>query len=240
MAVARTVAVLGPVFGIRGRRPHSRTASFTLLFRPCRLPRRCPPCQALEEQLTSVASERAALVRLRTELEKAANRLEQERNAWEKTRVRPQGWGREGQGRKGREGKGKKGKGAGSWEAGWSGIVTHHQQTWAVAIPSGLELRGLGCPRVELWFSCGVPQAEEQARWEAHREAEEGRLRRDRRVLEKQSKALLKLPNKKERSAMEGGSGWAAGATGREGGSGRAAGEGGFRSRPRPQVQWSR
>ncbi|KAG2445259.1 hypothetical protein HYH02_008727 [Chlamydomonas schloesseri] len=87
--------------------------------------------KALEEQLASVAAERSALVRLRTELEKAANRLEQERNTWEKTR------------------------------------------------------------------------AEEQARWEAHREAEDGRLRRDRRVLEKQSKALLKLPNKKERSAME-------------------------------------
>ncbi len=52
--------------------------------------------------------------------------------------------------------------------------------------------------------SCRALQAEEQARWEANREAEEGRLRRDRRVLEKQSKALLKLPNKKERSAMEG------------------------------------
>lgn len=36
------------------------------------------------------------------------------------------------------------------------------------------------------------------------REAEEAKLRRERRVLEQQAKALLKLPNKKERSAMEG------------------------------------
>lgn len=47
-------------------------------------------------------------------------------------------------------------------------------------------------------------QAEEQSRWEAQREVEEAKLRRDKRVLEKQSKALLKLPNKKERTAMEG------------------------------------
>ncbi|GLC76318.1 hypothetical protein PLESTF_001766000 [Pleodorina starrii] len=87
--------------------------------------------QALEEQMANVASERSTLVRMRTELEKAANRLEQERQAWEKSR------------------------------------------------------------------------AEEQTKWEAQRDAEEAKLRRDRRVLEKQSKALLKLPNKKERTAME-------------------------------------
>ncbi|KXZ51978.1 hypothetical protein GPECTOR_10g1000 [Gonium pectorale] len=92
--------------------------------------------QALEEQLANVSTERATLVRMRTELEKAANRLEQERLAWEKSR------------------------------------------------------------------------AEEQARWAAEKEAEEGKLRRDRRVLEKQSKALLKMPNKKERSAMEGDWAW--------------------------------
>ncbi len=49
-----------------------------------------------------------------------------------------------------------------------------------------------------------APQAEEQARWESQRQAEEAKMKRDRRVLEQQSKALLKLPNKKERSAMEG------------------------------------
>ncbi len=48
------------------------------------------------------------------------------------------------------------------------------------------------------------PQEEEQAKWEAQRDAEVAKMRRDRRVLEKQSKALLKLPNKKERTAMEG------------------------------------
>ncbi|GLI66355.1 hypothetical protein VaNZ11_010127 [Volvox africanus] len=42
--------------------------------------------QVLEEQLANVASERATLVRMRTELEKAANRLEQERQTWEKSR----------------------------------------------------------------------------------------------------------------------------------------------------------
>ncbi|EFJ53183.1 hypothetical protein VOLCADRAFT_86210 [Volvox carteri f. nagariensis] len=46
--------------------------------------------QVLEEQLANVASERSTLVRMRTELEKAANRLEQERQAWEKTRAEEQ------------------------------------------------------------------------------------------------------------------------------------------------------
>ncbi|GFR43458.1 hypothetical protein Agub_g4541 [Astrephomene gubernaculifera] len=46
--------------------------------------------QALEEQVANVSSERAALVRMRTELEKAANRLEQERQAWEKSRAEEQ------------------------------------------------------------------------------------------------------------------------------------------------------
>ncbi|KAG2501925.1 hypothetical protein HYH03_000423 [Edaphochlamys debaryana] len=44
----------------------------------------------LEEQATAVATERAALVRMRTELEKAANRLEQERQAWERSKTEEQ------------------------------------------------------------------------------------------------------------------------------------------------------
>lgn len=47
-------------------------------------------------------------------------------------------------------------------------------------------------------------QAEEAARWEESRGAETAKLARERRVLDKQSKALLKLPNKKERSALDG------------------------------------
>lgn len=48
-----------------------------------------------------------------------------------------------------------------------------------------------------------TPQAEEHAALEAAREDASRRLARERRVLEKQSKALLKLPTKKERSAIE-------------------------------------
>lgn len=44
--------------------------------------------QVLEEQLASAAAERSALVRMRTELERAANKLEAERLAWEKGKVR--------------------------------------------------------------------------------------------------------------------------------------------------------
>lgn len=44
------------------------------------------------------AQEKTALVKMRTELEKAANRLEQERLGWEKRRVSKQGkgWARSG------------------------------------------------------------------------------------------------------------------------------------------------
>ena len=48
-----------------------------------------------------------------------------------------------------------------------------------------------------------MTQAEELARLEEWRTAEGQKLARERRVLEKQSRALLKLPNKKERSAVE-------------------------------------
>lgn len=47
----------------------------------------CVLVQAIEEQSSVLALERAALGRLRTDLEKAMNRLEQERMAWEKTKV---------------------------------------------------------------------------------------------------------------------------------------------------------
>lgn len=45
-------------------------------------------------------------------------------------------------------------------------------------------------------------QAEEQAKWEAEKAAQAARLRRDKLALEKQSRALLKLPTKKERSEV--------------------------------------
>lgn len=40
------------------------------------------------------------------------------------------------------------------------------------------------------------------AQWAAEKEEDERRLKRDRRVLDKQSRALLKLPNRKERSEV--------------------------------------
>jgi hypothetical protein len=46
-------------------------------------------------------------------------------------------------------------------------------------------------------------QADEIARLEEWRSSEGQRIQRERRVLEKQSRALLKLPNKKERSLVE-------------------------------------
>lgn len=45
-------------------------------------------------------------------------------------------------------------------------------------------------------------QADESAAWERAKEEDERRLKRDRRVLEQQSRALLKLPNRKERSEV--------------------------------------
>ena len=45
-------------------------------------------------------------------------------------------------------------------------------------------------------------QADEAAQWAAEKEEDERRLKRDRRVLDKQSRALLKLPNRKERSEV--------------------------------------
>lgn len=48
-----------------------------------------------------------------------------------------------------------------------------------------------------------IAQADEAAQLEDWRQSENQRLQRERRVLEKQSRALLKLPSKKERSAVE-------------------------------------
>lgn len=45
-------------------------------------------------------------------------------------------------------------------------------------------------------------QSDEAAAWEADKEAENQRLKRHQRVLDKQSRALLKLPNRKERSEV--------------------------------------
>ncbi|KAL0047599.1 hypothetical protein WJX82_007498 [Trebouxia sp. C0006] len=46
-------------------------------------------------------------------------------------------------------------------------------------------------------------KAEEAASWESEKEADSQRLKRHQRVLDKQSRALLKLPNRKERSEVE-------------------------------------
>ena len=43
--------------------------------------------QQLESEVAKVAQEKAALARMRTELEKAANKLEAERQAWERKQV---------------------------------------------------------------------------------------------------------------------------------------------------------
>ena len=45
-----------------------------------------------------------------------------------------------------------------------------------------------------------LTQSGEAAAWEAEKEADSQRLKRHQRVLDKQSRALLKLPNRKERS----------------------------------------
>lgn len=45
-------------------------------------------------------------------------------------------------------------------------------------------------------------QSDETAAWATEKEAENQRLKRHQRVLDKQSRALLKLPNRKERSEV--------------------------------------
>ncbi|GAX84476.1 hypothetical protein CEUSTIGMA_g11896.t1 [Chlamydomonas eustigma] len=86
--------------------------------------------KALEEEMGKVQQEKSFLLKMRTDLEKAANRLEQERKAMEKRQV------------------------------------------------------------------------DEAAALDEWRTTESQRLARDRRILEKQSRSLLSLPNKKERSAV--------------------------------------
>lgn len=49
---------------------------------------------------------------------------------------------------------------------------------------------------------CCDVQDEEQAKWEAEKAAQAAKLRRDKLTVEKQSRALLKLPTKKERSEV--------------------------------------
>jgi hypothetical protein len=50
--------------------------------------------------------------------------------------------------------------------------------------------------------ACCNAQDEEQAKWEAEKAAQAAKLRRDKLTLEKQSRALLKLPTKAERSEV--------------------------------------
>jgi hypothetical protein len=69
----------------------------------------------------------------------------------------------------------------------------------------------LGMPAVRDWHAgretppcLHAPlQAEEQAGVEAQREEEQRKLARERRVIEQQSRAILKLASKKERSAVQ-------------------------------------
>jgi hypothetical protein len=49
---------------------------------------------------------------------------------------------------------------------------------------------------------CGSPQLEEAARFEAERGEELRKLQRDRRVLEKQSRAILKMPTKQSKEEV--------------------------------------
>ena len=90
------------------------------------------------------------------------------------------------------------------------GLPTLARQGLCKALQSLLE--PLVCPRESCTFGHFVGysyattvQEREAAAAAAASELHEGRerLKRDRRVLEKQSRALLKLPNKKERSEVE-------------------------------------
>lgn len=52
------------------------------------------------------------------------------------------------------------------------------------------------------WFNHGATQDEAKAKWEAEKAAAAAKLRRDRLALEKQSRQLLQLPTKKDRSEV--------------------------------------
>jgi hypothetical protein len=219
-------------------RPHANhTRARVVRSNPMKRMRPPPPSQALDEQLAAGAQERAMLSRLRTELEKAANKLEAERQGWERVKVRGGegtwngGVGKEGTGlhagllataelRSYCDHQGEKVRGGTAATADqvvrkrYAFACRPRQRGCAHDLPAGLA----PSHSPEPWAapSCCPLQAEEQARWVAQREAEESRLRRERRVLEQQSKAILKLPNKKERGALEG----AARRGAREGGTG--------------------
>lgn len=99
----------------------------------------------------------------------------------------------------------------GAAEGGWAWIVG---EGWGTGGGEGKAAEGAECgcgamgSSAEWACGChGAPwscaQADEAAALVAEREEAERRLQRERRVLDKQGKALLKLPNKKERDAME-------------------------------------
>ena len=74
-------------------------------------------------------------------------------------------------------------------------------------------MRGHGCSAANMFCLlptssrlsrslCGSPQLEEAARFEAERGEELRKLQRDRRVLEKQSRAILKMPTKQSKEEV--------------------------------------
>lgn len=51
-------------------------------------------------------------------------------------------------------------------------------------------------------FNAQLPQVEQTAKWEAARDEEARRLKRERRALDQQMRALVKLPTRKDRSEV--------------------------------------
>jgi hypothetical protein len=143
---------------------------------------------ALEAEMRALQGDRAKAARLRAQLEQQAARLEQERAAFDRLKVgvrqrcccciapvRRAPVCSLGLGFKPQTLK--------------KGTVCSHGPAPATAL--------LGARRCRF-----CAQADELAAWEARKEEEERRLKRDRRVLEKQGRALLKLPSRKERSEV--------------------------------------
>lgn len=90
--------------------------------------------------------------------------------------------------------------------SGATGYVCCHSRTsWTRSEPSFVLvlLPGSACYNsTSPSLSALSLQDEEQAKWEAEKSAQAAKLRRDKLTLEKQSRALLKLPTKKERSEV--------------------------------------
>lgn len=143
--------------------------------------------EQLQEEVVRLQEERARVARLRLELEEAAARLEQDKAAFDKRQV----------------------------ACGRGRHMQHNRATLAAAalLPAlAGALHDTGPTRLPT-----RPQLEEAARFEAERGAELRKLQRDRRVLEKQSRAILKMPTKQSkeevaavevRSAQRGGALW--------------------------------